>query len=314
MVTLNEELDKYTKLEEIQALINGEVMESLILGYKGSDALDKTPKKRYGISKDISAFANSAGGTIIYGIGEDNHRPRGDIEWMDDIGRERETLENVILSRISRRIENFRVHAIKNPDDDSEGILVVNVLQSHTVHMASDNRYYKRRNFRVVPMEDYEVRDIMFRRKKPDIDVVLKPQDKEVVWEENFSAPIDIEVVIHNYGGFVARHISGGFKFPGSISNPQDATQYTKTNATEFDCDNRLLQIPGTLGAMAMATLPPLISQPNTCTSIGKITPRLQKDYRSGTIEYWILAEHMKLKEGKFELSLKDNRIQIRKV
>ena len=43
------------------------------------------------------------------------------------------------------------------------------VPQSYTAHQARDHAYYRRHNFNVLPMEDYELRDVMNRRKRPKI-------------------------------------------------------------------------------------------------------------------------------------------------
>jgi len=52
------------------ALIRDEVQESLTLDYKRSSALGKWNTERNNLSKDISAFANSEGGMLIYGMEE----------------------------------------------------------------------------------------------------------------------------------------------------------------------------------------------------------------------------------------------------
>lgn len=64
-------LDNYTYLD-LEYLITSEVEENIHLDYKASGALSKEPKKRQEITKDVSAFANSDGGIIIYGISEKN--------------------------------------------------------------------------------------------------------------------------------------------------------------------------------------------------------------------------------------------------
>jgi predicted HTH transcriptional regulator len=57
------------------ALIRDEVQESLTLDYKRSSALGKWNTERNNLSKDISAFANSEGGMLIYGMEENGHLP-----------------------------------------------------------------------------------------------------------------------------------------------------------------------------------------------------------------------------------------------
>jgi len=50
--------------------------ESPTLDYKACDSLQKTDGKKKEVGKDVSAFAISAGGTIVYGITEDGHKPK----------------------------------------------------------------------------------------------------------------------------------------------------------------------------------------------------------------------------------------------
>ena len=54
--------------DDILSMIKDEVQESINLDYKACDSLGKSDGRKREISKDVSAFANSAGGTIIYGI------------------------------------------------------------------------------------------------------------------------------------------------------------------------------------------------------------------------------------------------------
>jgi hypothetical protein len=51
---------------------------------------------------------------------------------------------------------------------------VVEIPQSNTAHQANDKRYYRRFNFECVPMEDFEIRDIMNRATIPDVEVEFK--------------------------------------------------------------------------------------------------------------------------------------------
>ena len=51
--------------DDLLELVKDQVQESLNLDYKDSRALDKTPQKIAQLSKDVSAFANSAGGVLI---------------------------------------------------------------------------------------------------------------------------------------------------------------------------------------------------------------------------------------------------------
>lgn len=59
----------------LQELIHIEEQESLRLDYKVSAALDKIDDKKNEISKDVSTFANSDGGFLVYGMLENGHVP-----------------------------------------------------------------------------------------------------------------------------------------------------------------------------------------------------------------------------------------------
>lgn len=150
-------MNQIETLEDIQKLIESKIEESLTLDYKRE--LDKKNKE---IAKDISAFANTSGGVIIYGIEEKGHVPRS-ISWID-AENTKERIENIILSNIQPQIRDVIINPISNPENSSQAIFVVDIPESPDApHMAA-YRYYKRHNFQSTPMDDYEVKDAMFRK------------------------------------------------------------------------------------------------------------------------------------------------------
>jgi predicted HTH transcriptional regulator len=89
---------------DLQMLIDDEIQESLTLDYKASASLAKDSRSRDELCKDVSAFANSAGGQIIYGIEEENGRPTK-IDQGSQITRE--WIEQVVDSNVQPRIEGL---------------------------------------------------------------------------------------------------------------------------------------------------------------------------------------------------------------
>ena len=65
------------------------------------------------------------------------------------------------------RIDGLRIIPVQIGPRIADYCYVVDVPQSSTAHQAIDRRYYKRRNFECTPMEDYEIRDMMNRQKRP---------------------------------------------------------------------------------------------------------------------------------------------------
>lgn len=150
---------------DIETLVENRVPESLILDYKGDIfQTGKFPKsKEFG--KDISAFANTFGGWIIYGIATDEGDEilpleEGAIIGIKNEANIKERIENIILSSISPK-PLFRIKKIDIPDSD-RCIILVYIPQSYNyVHMVTikgENRFYKRYEYSSIPMDYYEVK------------------------------------------------------------------------------------------------------------------------------------------------------------
>lgn len=160
---------------DIEQLLNDEIEESLKLDYKESGSLTKTDKVKKDISKDVSAFANSDGGLIIYGIEEQNHKPTG-LSFINGNEITKEWLEQVIQSNIFRKIEDLHITPIRYDNDITKSIYIVKIPNDSAVpHMANDNRFYRRYNFNSVPMEEYEVRNLYFKQEKTNL--ILAPPE-----------------------------------------------------------------------------------------------------------------------------------------
>lgn len=165
---------------ELILMIQSKVEENLHLDYKGAGSLASTDGKKKEIAKDISAFANSDGGIVIYGIKEfDDAQHRHLPERLDPIDRyniSKEWLEQVINSNIQPKIENLTINPITLSSAINHVAYVVRVPKSNTAHQASDKKYYKRYNFESVAMEDYEIKDIINRQSSPQLSLVLNPE------------------------------------------------------------------------------------------------------------------------------------------
>jgi hypothetical protein len=161
-------------IEHLKELITNGVEESQQLEYKAAQALENREVLK-DIAKDVSAMANASGGVIIYGIKEHNSVDKKHLpESITPIKRDKfskERLEQIINSNISPRIEGIIVHPI-TLDAAKEVAYIVEIPQSQTAHQSmKDFIYYKRYNFEILPMQDYEIRDVMNRLKYPKIEM-----------------------------------------------------------------------------------------------------------------------------------------------
>src|SRR5438128_6277596 len=98
---------------DILKLITNQVQESLTLDYKACDALGRSDGKKKEVSKDVSAFANSAGGTIVYGVLENKHFPTAIDAGYDPNDISKEWVEQVIKTNIQRRIDGIRINQVQ---------------------------------------------------------------------------------------------------------------------------------------------------------------------------------------------------------
>ena len=197
---------------DIEQLIASQRQEDINLDYKSSDSLEKNDGKKSEITKDVSSFANSDGGVIIYGVKEydttdKKHLPEKIDKGVDPSEFSREWLEQVINSGIKPKINGLRIKPI--PLSSKSSIYVVYIPKSMTAHQAADKRYYKRYNFQSVSMEHYEIVDIMNRSILPNLQpsFVLK-------MASGLDYHYVLEVYLNNEGTTVIKNFSLELNLP----------------------------------------------------------------------------------------------------
>jgi hypothetical protein len=154
---------------ELVALHTGNVKESLSLEYKASESVDKTKDdKKIEMARDVSAFANSAGGQIIYAMTEKDHEPAGLDHGVDPKIYTPLWFEQVLQQHITPDIAGLTVRHV--PLASGKVAVVIEVPSTNgDPHQVSDGKYYRRHNFNRMPMEHYEIRDAMRRVTVPDL-------------------------------------------------------------------------------------------------------------------------------------------------
>jgi hypothetical protein len=151
---------------DLDELHRGEIMESLSLEYKDSRVLENRVYQQGELFKDVSAFANSAGGILIFGMRESGHLPTGTDDGVDPSKIKREWLENILTANIEPKIEGLYVKPVllrSKGIGNVAYVLEIPQAKSRSPHQGPEHKYYKRYNFKAEPMEDYEVRDLMRR-------------------------------------------------------------------------------------------------------------------------------------------------------
>jgi len=242
-------------LNKVKSFIENQIEENLNLDYKASGSLQRNDKKTNEISKDLSAFANSDGGTIIYGIKEDQintHLP----DSIDPINRKeisKEWLEQIIQSKVRPRINGIVIHSVTVNENSDDVVYVVEIPKSNTAHQANDKKYYKRFNFNSEPMYDYEIRDILNRIKAPVIDLefeirkftyeLKKPNFgmpaftignggmyQKAEPEKEYKTNYSLRIFARNNGRILANYINAYLNIPQKILKEENKPEIEITN------------------------------------------------------------------------------------
>ena len=246
----------------ILQLISNGVQEDVHLEYKSAGALGKQNDKRDEITKDVSAMANSDGGQVIYGIHESNEIP-SHITPVDRQKFPKNWLEQVI-GNIRPHIEGVRVHKVELNDSSCDMVYVVEVPKSDTVHQAADKTYYKRSTSHSVPMEHFEILDVLNRKEHPRVELELKLQMKNVDGSRR-DPPYDLEIRMVNSGNVYAQYVVARIEVPmrmvhdlhrHGISTPRH--QIKPDEVATFRRDNTIRDVVGVSG-----------SYPNSSTRYG---------------------------------------------
>ena len=189
---------------DLLEMITTGTKESIELDFKQSAALQNVREKtdvRYEISKDVSALANSAGGSLIYGMCENGHIATKLDAGSDPTVVTKEWLQQVINTTIHRKIDSLRVNQIDLKTQSPERVAyVVYVPQSmRAPYQALDKKFYKRYEFESVAMEEYEVRDLYRRGEIPDLRITFTCPDTKMVFqsgaEDSYPFPLHGAIV-----------------------------------------------------------------------------------------------------------------------
>jgi hypothetical protein len=156
--------------KDLLALIGAQ--EGLSLEFKRSAKLAKADEARDTLSKVASAFANSAGGILVFGVIEDKHVAIGLDDGVDPAVVTKEWIDQVLSMIVHPRIQGLLIKQIWLSGDHVGRVayaIEVPAATTFAPHQTRDHKYYRRLNFECAPMEDYEVRDLLRRATTPDL-------------------------------------------------------------------------------------------------------------------------------------------------
>ena len=146
--------------KDLDAVMDAKVKENRFIEYKRELPSTKEADVK-DLLADVSAFANSSGGTILYGIDEDQGEPIACIGIGNiDAQKAIERLNNIIGNSLDPPLRGFNFEVIER--EDGKRVLVLQIKQSPSApHMLNKGspKFYSRGVAGNVPMGSYEIRD-----------------------------------------------------------------------------------------------------------------------------------------------------------
>jgi hypothetical protein len=262
--------------KDIELFVSRKIEESLNLEYKDIKAYENFNE----LSKDVSAFANSEGGLLILGVGQEKKGQKifpTEITWGDE-SLSKERLENSLTGKIHPRIEGLRIVPIRKNDSV---IFLLDIPQSENPpHMAFDKRYYRRLNFGNYPMEHYEVSDLFGRRRKPWLNLIVQVMEVEV---KDSTYQLQIRLFLQNLGKAIARYT-------------QLTASFYNLEIRGFDPSfQRIDDLREGVPSIQFIDLIGVFHPTDVKTKIGDITLKMKDCLESAIIVYDIVAENMDL-------------------
>jgi len=193
--------------------------ENLLLDCKlkensGKASLDGNDKKH--LANTISAFANSEGGLLIWGV---DARTKNGVDCLvakqpiNDIVAFRSAVEHALAELISPPIIGIEFLALRAGTPADSGFLAIRVPASerrpHMSKSKGERAFYFRNGHQSLQMEVFQVRDQMLRRSVPTLefswDVQVRYAEISDVHVEAGKIPISIDLNLRNISDVSAR-------------------------------------------------------------------------------------------------------------
>ena len=197
------------------------------------------------LSVTVAAFANTSGGTLIYGIETKRNRAMNfsfaegnliSVSW----------LRNILDQKIHRLIPDLEVHKVEFLPGTDKAIFIIVIPKSPDApHISFDNRYYKRNRLSNVVMEEFEIRRMYLSGNVPELEFFALLNTNGVPSLEDGKV-----LVMTFYPRFLIKNISkrieNFYKFEISFPSAIHDNSFTALNEyfVRFDGVNSVFSIP----------------------------------------------------------------------
>lgn len=207
-------IDGLNELSDVQTLIDGAVRESETLEYKTASAPFSDSEKGE-IAKDVSAMANSGGGTIIYGVATDRTDKTRPLTIQPLNLKNVETFDRVSNSQIKPPIRGIRKKLV--PQDRPQ-LMIIDVPESENPPHQNlyDKKYYRRSGTESLPMEHDLIALYFGRRTGPILSVIFQPLNRPDApnGDPPFLSNLYLRIGVENSGKRIGKYVEVIIVFP----------------------------------------------------------------------------------------------------
>jgi hypothetical protein len=133
------------------------------------------------LTKEVSAFANTEGGTIVIGVIEEKITgskakvAKGLDAGIDITKYEPEWIQKAVEGNIYPPIRGLRFRRVALTSNNSHYAMVIYIPEGSTACQAKDFLYYGRSEFESKPLRDHEIRLRMFKGKSAEAVLIANP-------------------------------------------------------------------------------------------------------------------------------------------
>jgi len=188
--------------------------------FKGSAWVSPSGEPRstfqYALSKQVSAFANGAGGRLFLGI-DDNGAIDGGVPVDLKGGGTRAWLEDLVPGAVEPPLRRCNVYEVtgRSPGSaiaEGHAVYVITLPPSDDApHQAKDHRYYLRIAGKSRPMGHVHVQDVLRRSRHPELELSrlgpYGPAELDVTDARGPRAFVQFRAFLVNTGRTLARHV-----------------------------------------------------------------------------------------------------------
>ncbi|MGB0714258.1 MAG: helix-turn-helix domain-containing protein [Phycisphaerae bacterium] len=176
--------------EDVRCFCGKRLRENLTLEYKErfSDGGEK-------VAREVAAFANTLGGTIIYGVVDKNGKPAKDSNGVDLKESDHDAIVSACHCHISPPVQVEVSGLLSNPDDPSESFMVVRVPASPELHLVEGKAgiYVRQEDHSEASRATIDVISALMGKRK---DVISQQEKRRDDAAERLRMPVTHEIVV----------------------------------------------------------------------------------------------------------------------